>query len=141
MSSWGYGHIGGMPTSFLCLAPPRPPIDLLWVELIVGVGSSNTVFTQPENKNANIWLWSQQKAKLFYPDPNPHRALYRYRRTGFYCEVKLLRTEVCRGLCESNCCDRPPDHYYYRLHDVFLANLIIAGYTGTCKLAIIGLPQ
>ena len=64
-----------------------------------------------------------------------------YRRTGFYCEVKLLRTEVCRGLCESNCCDRPPDHYYYRLHDVFLANLIIAGYTGTRKLAIIGLPQ
>ena len=64
-----------------------------------------------------------------------------YRRTGFYCEVKLLRTEVCRGLCESNCCDQPPDHYYYRLHDVFLANLIIAGYTGTRKLAIIGLPQ
>ena len=28
-----------------------------------------------------------------------------------------------------------------RLHDVFLANPIIAGYTGTRKLAIIGLPQ
>ena len=64
-----------------------------------------------------------------------------YRRTGFYCEVKSSRMEVCRSLCESNCCDRPPDHYYYRLHDVFLANLIIAGYTGTRKLAIIGLPQ
>ena len=52
-----------------------------------------------------------------------------------------MRTEVCRGLCESNCCDRPPHAYNYRLHDVFLANLIIAGYTGTRKLAIIGLPQ